>query len=161
MRTCEKCGRPIADSAAACPYCGYSQTEEVPNALQPGWEIAGRYRIESVIGIGGFGITYRDYDTKLACTIALNEYFPSGITNRIPGSKEVILYAGKRTEEFRQGYARFLNEAQNMMQFHSVPNIVQVREYFEENGTRIVFQGVKGEEEDPYEEIVGMFCYNY
>ena len=33
--------------------------------------------------------------------------------------------------------------------------------YFEENGTRIVFQGVKGEEEDPYEEIVGMFCYNY
>ena len=103
MRTCEKCGRPIADSAAACPYCGYSQTEEVPNALQPGWEIAGRYRIESVIGIGGFGITYRAYDKKLACTIALKEYFPSGITNRIPGSKEVILYAGKRTEEFRQG----------------------------------------------------------
>ena len=81
MRTCEKCGRPIADSAAACPYCGYSQTEEVPNALQPGWEIAGRYRIESVIGIGGFGITYRAYDKKLACTIALKEYFPSGITN--------------------------------------------------------------------------------
>ena len=145
MRTCEKCGRPIADSAAACPYCGYSQTEEVPNALQPGWEIAGRYRIESVIGIGGFGITYRAYDKKLACTIALKEYFPSGITNRIPGSKEVILYAGKRTEEFRQGYARFLNEAQNMMQFHSVPNIVQVREYFEENGTAyIVMEYLRG-----------------
>lgn len=145
MRTCEKCGRPIADSAAACPYCGYSQTEEVPNALQPGWEIAGRYRIESVIGIGGFGITYRSYDKKLACTIALKEYFPSGITNRIPGSKEVILYAGKRTEEFRQGYARFLNEAQNMMQFHSVPNIVQVREYFEENGTAyIVMEYLRG-----------------
>ena len=145
MRTCEKCGRPIADSAAACPYCGYSRTEEVPNALQPGWEIAGRYRIESVIGIGGFGITYRAYDKKLACTIALKEYFPSGITNRIPGSKEVILYAGKRTEEFRQGYARFLNEAQNMMQFHSVPNIVQVREYFEENGTAyIVMEYLRG-----------------
>lgn len=132
----------LADSAAACPYCGYSQTEEVPNALQPGWEIAGRYRIESVIGIGGFGITYRAYDKKLACTIALKEYFPSGITNRIPGSKEVILYAGKRTEEFRQGYARFLNEAQNMMQFHSVPNIVQVREYFEENGTALYRYGI-------------------
>lgn len=135
----------LADSAAACPYCGYSQTEEVPNALQPGWEIAGRYRIESVIGIGGFGITYRAYDKKLACTIALKEYFPSGITNRIPGSKEVILYAGKRTEEFQQGYARFLNEAQNMMQFHSVPNIVQVREYFEENGTAyIVMEYLRG-----------------
>lgn len=58
MKSCEKCGRPIADTAAACPYCGYSQAAELPNALQPGWKIAGRYRIESVIGLGGFGITY-------------------------------------------------------------------------------------------------------
>lgn len=41
MKSCEKCGRPIADTAAACPYCGYSQAAELPNALQPGWEIAG------------------------------------------------------------------------------------------------------------------------
>ena len=127
MKSCEKCGRPIADTAA-CPYCGYSQAAELPNALQPGWEIAGRYRIESVIGLGGFGITYCAYDQKLACTVALKEYFPSGVANRIPGSKEVILYAGKRTEEFRQGYTRFLNEARNMIQFQSVPNVVQVRE---------------------------------
>ena len=138
MKSCEKCGRPIADTAAACPYCGYSQAAELPNALQPGWEIAGRYRIESVIGLGGFGITYCAYDQKLACTVALKEYFPSGVANRIPGSKEVILYAGKRTEEFRQGYTRFLNEARNMIQFQSVPNVVQVREYFEENGTAYI-----------------------
>lgn len=145
MKSCEKCGRPIADTAAACPYCGYSQAAELPNALQPGWEIAGRYRIESVIGLGGFGITYCAYDQKLACTVALKEYFPSGVANRIPGSKEVILYAGKRTEEFRQGYARFLNEARNMIQFQSVPNVVQVREYFEENGTAyIVMEYLRG-----------------
>ena len=29
-----------------------------------------------------------------------------------------------------------------------------LRRYFEEDGTRIAFQGMKGEEEDPYEEIV-------
>ena len=145
MKSCEKCGRPIADTAAACPYCGYSQAAELPNALQPGWEIAGRYRIESVIGLGGFGITYCAYDQKLACTVALKEYFPSGVANRIPGSKEVILYAGKRTEEFRQGYTRFLNEARNMIQFQSVPNVVQVREYFEENGTAyIVMEYLRG-----------------
>lgn len=107
MKSCEKCGRPIADTAAACPYCGYSQAAELPNALQPGWEIAGRYRIESVIGLGGFGVTYCAYDQKLACTVALKEYFPSGVANRIPGSKEVILYAGKRTEEFRQAIRAF------------------------------------------------------
>lgn len=145
MKSCEKCGRPIADTAAACPYCGYSQAAELPNALQPGWEIAGRYRIESVIGLGGFGITYCAYDQKLACTVALKEYFPSGVANRIPGSKEVIPYAGKRTEEFRQGYTRFLNEARNMIQFQSVPNVVQVREYFEENGTAyIVMEYLRG-----------------
>lgn len=144
MKSCEKCGRPIADTAA-CPYCGYSQAAELPNALQPGWEIAGRYRIESVIGLGGFGITYCAYDQKLACTVALKEYFPSGVANRIPGSKEVILYVGKRTEEFRQGYTRFLNEARNMIQFQSVPNVVQVREYFEENGTAyIVMEYLRG-----------------
>ena len=144
MKSCEKCGRPIADTAA-CPYCGYSQAAELPNALQPGWEIAGRYRIESVIGLGGFGITYCAYDQKLACTVALKEYFPSGVANRIPGSKEVILYAGTRTEEFRQGYTRFLNEARNMIQFQSVPNVVQVREYFEENGTAyIVMEYLRG-----------------
>ena len=145
MKSCEKCGSPIADTAAACPYCGYSQAAELPNALQPGWEIAGRYRIESVIGLGGFGITYCAYDQKLACTVALKEYFPSGVANRIPGSKEVILYVGKRTEEFRQGYTRFLNEARNMIQFQSVPNVVQVREYFEENGTAyIVMEYLRG-----------------
>ena len=145
MKSCEKCGRPIADTAAACPYCGYSQAAELPNALQPGWEIAGRYRIESVIGLGGFGVTYCAYDQKLACTVALKEYFPSGVANRIPGSKEVSLYAGKRTEEFRQGYTRFLNEARNMIQFQSVPNVVQVREYFEENGTAyIVMEYLRG-----------------
>ncbi|MFR1990677.1 MAG: hypothetical protein ACLS3C_11735 [Oscillospiraceae bacterium] len=99
---------------------------------------------ESVIGLGGFGITYCAYDQKLACTAALKEYF-SGVANRIPGSKEVILYAGKRTEEFRQGYTRFLNEARNMIQFQSVPNVVQVREYFEENGTAyIVMEYLRG-----------------
>ena len=67
MKSCEKCGRPIADTAAACPYCGYSQAAELPNALQPGWEIAGRYRIESVIGLGGFGIgrAYERVDLRL------------------------------------------------------------------------------------------------
>ena len=87
MKSCEKCGRPIADTAAACPYCGYSQAAELPNALQPGWEIAGRYRIESVIGLGGFGITYRAYDQKLACTVALKEYFPPASPTAFPAAR--------------------------------------------------------------------------
>lgn len=116
-----------------------------PNALQPGMKIAGRYRVEAVAGVGGFGITYRAFDETLACTVAVKEYFPSGIANRIPGSTEVLLYAGKRAVEFRRGYERFLNEARSMMQFCAAANIVQVREYFEANGTAyIVMEYLQG-----------------
>ena len=131
--------------ADVCPVCGCRQQPVPPNALQPGMKIAGRYRVEAVAGVGGFGITYRAFDETLACTVAVKEYFPSGIANRIPGSTEVLLYAGKRSMEFRRGYERFLNEARSMMQFHAAANIVQVREYFEANGTAyIVMEYLQG-----------------
>lgn len=143
MSRCERCGASLPPQAAMCPNCGFQLPP--PNALQPGMKIAGRYRVEAVAGVGGFGITYRAFDETLACTVALKEYFPSGIANRIPGSTEVLLYAGKRSLEFRRGYEQFLNEARSMMQFHAVANIVQVREYFEANGTAyIVMEYLQG-----------------
>ena len=145
MRRCEACGAALPPQADVCPACGCRQQPVPPNALQPGMKIAGRYRVEAVAGVGGFGITYRAFDETLACTVAVKEYFPSGIANRIPGSTEVLLYAGKRAVEFRRGYERFLNEARSMMQFCAAANIVQVREYFEANGTAyIVMEYLQG-----------------
>ena len=40
------------------------------------------YEIASILGIGGFGITYKGYDHSLHCDVAIMEYLPSGLALR-------------------------------------------------------------------------------
>ena len=51
------------------------------NALPRGYEIHG-YQFESVLGSGGFGITYRALETSLGRTVAIKEYLPAGVAMR-------------------------------------------------------------------------------
>jgi hypothetical protein len=44
-------------------------------ALPPGTRL-GDYRLDAMIGHGGFGITYRAFDTQLAKVVAIKEYLP-------------------------------------------------------------------------------------
>ena len=50
-------------------------------ALAPGTEIDG-YRIDSVLGTGGFGITYRATEVMLGRDVAIKEYLPTGFATR-------------------------------------------------------------------------------
>ena len=94
-----------------------------------------RYEIEDVLGFGGFGITYSAYDKKLNLKVAVKEYYPASIVNRNPGEKEVRVLSEKKKREYQRGIDRFLGEAQNTVQFSSCKNIVNVFNYFKENGT--------------------------
>ena len=87
------------------------------------------------IGSGGFGIVYEAWDTHLSAEIAIKEYYPSGMVNRIPGEKDVIVYQGARSVEFKNGMDHFLEEARSMAKFKNCPNIAPVYDYFEENHT--------------------------
>lgn len=137
---CPSCFREYDTDYGICPHCGFSvegqQTENY--CLLMGTEIADRYIIGGMLGLGGFGITYRAWDKKLETIVAIKEYFPSGMVNRLPGSTEVMLVASKRRGEVQYGKERFLDEARNLARFNTHPNIVNVSDYFEANHTAYI-----------------------
>ena len=103
--------------------------------LKPGVILKERYKIEEVIGAGGFGITYRAWDPLLQSYVAIKEYYPSGIATRSADSSKVCVPVGQEQREYHRGRIRFLKEAQDVARFQSEPNIVSVYDYLEENDT--------------------------
>ena len=103
--------------------------------LKPGTLLqGGKYRIEKVLGQGGFGITYLAEQSGLDRKVAVKEFFMKEHCNRdgeasfvsVPseGSKDLV-------ETFRQ---KFIKEAKTIaaMENHHIIRIIEV---FEENGT--------------------------
>ncbi|WP_276850953.1 serine/threonine protein kinase [Enterocloster lavalensis] len=134
---CMNCMKEYEEGQAKCPRCGYvrgTRPREIYH-LYPEMKLADRYIIGTVVGFGGFGVLYRAWDRKLEHMVAIKEYYPAGMVTRIPGQKEVILYTGKKHDEYKNGLTRFLDEARNTARFSSNPNIVNVFDFFEENGT--------------------------
>jgi serine/threonine protein kinase len=94
------------------------------------------YRIEHVLGAGGFGITYRARDTNLDKDVAIKEYLPGELAMRAPDGN-VVAQASQHEAGYRWGLERFLLEARTLGKF-SHPNIVRVLRYFEANATAYV-----------------------
>ena len=105
---------------------------QYPNALPLGSMLM-EYRLENVLGVGGFGITYLAHDTLLEKDVAIKEYFPSTSVSR-GADKSVTLTGPDMAEEYETGLDRFLKEARTLAGF-SHPNIVRVNRYFKANGT--------------------------
>lgn len=138
-KRCFHCMNEYEEQYEVCPYCGYidGTPPKEPYYLKPGEILNRRYIVGTVVDNGGFGIIYRAWDAQMEQMVAIKEYFPSGVVNRIPGEKNVIVYAGKNTEVFERGVARYLEEARNMAEF-SNPAIVALYDYFEENNTAYI-----------------------
>jgi WD40 repeat protein/serine/threonine protein kinase len=102
-------------------------------ALPTGTELVGDFRIEHVLGAGGFGMTYLAEETALARKVTIKEYFPTDFAARhtdlsaVPRNPETA-------EDFQWGLDRFIDEAQTLARFDH-PNIVRVYRYFKANGT--------------------------
>jgi serine/threonine protein kinase len=112
-------------------------------ALEPGQTIF-EYRIDKVLGGGGFGITYLAQDINLQLPVAIKEYFPSSLAVRAP-DRSVHVRSADGTSQFDWGLERFIDEARALASFRH-PNIVRVLRYFKENGTAyIVMEYESGE----------------
>ena len=109
-----------------------AQTPVYRNAL-PMQAMLQEYRIEQVLGVGGFGITYRARDTNLDKDVAIKEYLPGELALRTPDGK-VVAQATSHEAGYQWGLERFLLEARTLAKF-SHRNIVRVLRYFEANAT--------------------------
>ena len=145
---CYHCMSSIEEGTLVCPICGKPQVyEKVPHRLPLGTLLKGQYLVGEAIGEGGFGITYIGLDQLLNLKVAIKEFFPFGFATRNADASNEITWS-QQTQEvfFRDDVDRFLMEARNMAKFSQDPNIVDVRNYFEENNTAyIIMEFLEGE----------------
>jgi serine/threonine protein kinase len=128
---CATCGTPVV-AGVACIPCG-SQGVAYLDELAPGVLLHGRYQVVSVLGRGGFGVTYRAFDTHLERVVAIKEMFPEGSTR----SGNSVRLSNRAATSVHQARAEFLLEARTLARFRS-PAIVHVYEAFEEFDTAYV-----------------------
>ncbi len=102
------------------------------NALKPGYRVHW-YRIEKILGQGGFGITYLAEDTNLNQQVAVKEYLPIEVAVR-DGDFSVHPVSENHSESYSWGLERFVDEARTLARFDH-PNIVRVLSVFEMNNT--------------------------
>jgi serine/threonine protein kinase len=102
-------------------------------ALPSGTELVGDYRIERVLGAGGFGVTYLADELALDRLVTIKEYFPSDIAARADGI-EAAPRSHDCAGDYRWGLDRFIEEAQTLAKFDHT-NIVRVYRYFRANNT--------------------------
>ena len=101
-------------------------------ALPAGFRL-GKYNLMSVLGAGGFGITYLAEDYSLGRRVAIKELLPNEIATRLDGSTVV---AKTKSEEENLAWARdrFVQEGRALAACDH-PNVVNVYEMIEANGT--------------------------
>ncbi|MBR4868229.1 MAG: serine/threonine protein kinase, partial [Clostridia bacterium] len=136
---CVHCMNPI--SGNVCSVCGKNNQEYHPGShhLLPGTVLAGKYVVGSVLGEGGFGITYIGRDMNLDIKVAIKEYFPSGVVNRNNTcSSDISAHVGKSGAFFEKGKNSFLGEARTLAKFSGESSIVSVRDFFSENNTAYI-----------------------
>ena len=132
--------------------------------LKEGYKLQ-EFEIKSVLGKGGFGITYLAFDSRLKKDVAIKEFFPKDLVCRDETSNSVSLQKieGKYNEEekeicgirYRYFLKKFEKEAQIIASLDH-PNIVKVIRYLEENNTGyFVMNYIKGESLKKYIQRVG------
>ena len=123
------------------------------------------YRVESVLGQGGFGITYLASDVNLHAKVAIKEYLPEQFARRATDVTVTPRSEGDE-ETYEKGLESYLVEARTLATFRH-PHIVRVARFFEANNTAyMVLEYERGESlkgwwrkhaDTPEVELLGLF----
>jgi serine/threonine protein kinase len=112
-------------------------TKAYSNKALPSGTVLREWRIEDVLGVGGFGIVYRARGIYFDELVAIKEYFPSSISER--DSEDTVVPIDSDAEEVHAlGLKKFVEEAKLLWNLSTPtrhPNIVSVRSLFEIHGT--------------------------
>lgn len=112
------------------------------NALEAGTMLR-HYRIDSVIGQGGFGITYAAYDTELHRKVAVKECYPKDFVSR--DGTTVVPTSSTEEVDFNWALGKFVDEATTLALFKN-NGIVQVLQILknENNTAYMVLEFIDG-----------------
>ena len=103
--------------------------------LQPNTTLqGGKYRIERVLGQGGFGITYLAEQEMLGRKVAIKEFFFKDLCDRDANTNQVTVGTQSSRELVEQYLNKFVKEAQIISKLNH-PNIVRIYDIFKENST--------------------------
>ena len=127
----------------------------------------GKYHIESVLGQGGFGITYLATQSQLNRKVAIKEFFMHDFCSREGNATSVTLGTVSNRKTVECFLNKFMKEARTIAAL-AHPNIIQIHDIFEENNTvyyvmdyiegESLSQIVKRQGALPESEAVGYIC---
>ena len=130
--------------AARVAARGRGNKGAVAAPLQPGVSLH-EYRIDGVLGEGGFGITYRATDVHLNAGVAIKEYLPQDIVFRTADGA-VSPLSSEHLPRYKGGLDSFLVEARTLASFRH-RSILRVARFFEAN--RTAYMVLEVEEGEP------------
>ncbi len=109
--------------------------QDPPSALPRGTLLNDKFRVQRVIGVGGFGIVYLAHDEMSDVDVAIKEYMPASLAGRTK-TMHVSLSSQSNAETFALGLKSFWNEARLLAKFRDehLP-LLKVYDAFQANGT--------------------------
>ena len=121
----------------SCLRCGYQvmhAKKRNQKALPAGVILKKRYYVGKLLGVGGFGITYKAFDLEKKQICAIKEYVPDDCAVR-SSDKRNLEPVAQREDHYLTGLKRFSRETRLLSYLEQIPSVVDITDAFQENGT--------------------------
>lgn len=105
----------------------------------------GKYKIEKILGQGGFGITYLAENVAFEEQVCIKEFFMKGVSERDANATTISISNADSRETFEEQRNKFKKGARRLYSLHN-EHIVRVLDLFDENHTTYyVMELIRGE----------------